>query len=335
MPGMSPLEILVLLFSVHAIASPLVRRSAPVFDFDGDAPFTVDPNTLASSLTCPYGNPTSSSPPVLLVHGTATTGAESWGDGYVPALKADGYTACYVTIPNRSMGDMQINAEYVAYNLHYISTLSGGLQTAVIAHSQGNPNTQWALQFWPSTRNVTRAFVALSADFSGIDVLGSDTLFHDICESGVCQAALWQQAAGSEYYKALHAANFRAQVPTTSIWTQVDGVVAPFSENAQLPGATVLSVQSLCPLRPTTHVTMTISSATYALALDALDNGGIANLSRVKKNRFSICLRATAKGMRVSIASDLQKMLVELVNGFLLATPMLKSEPALAPYAQQ
>ncbi|EME86399.1 uncharacterized protein MYCFIDRAFT_84540 [Pseudocercospora fijiensis CIRAD86] len=332
---MSTLDILLLLFSVHALASPFVRRSTPVFDFDGDAPFTVNPNTLASSLTCPYGNPTSSSPPVLLVHGTATTGEESWGDGYVPALKADGYTACYVTIPNRSMGDMQVNAEYVAYNLHYISTLAGGLPAAVIGHSQGNPNTQWALQFWPSTRNVTRAFVALSADFSGIDILGSDTLLHDVCKTGVCQAALWQQAAGSEYYKALHAANFQTQVPTTSIWTEWDGVVAPFSENAELPGATVLSVQSLCRFRPTTHVTMTISSPAYALALDALNNGGIANLSRVKKHGFGICARLTAKGMRVSIASDLQKLLVNLVDGFLLATPMLKSEPALAPYAQR
>lgn len=42
-------------------------------------------------------------------------------------------------LANRSMGDMQVNAEYVAYNLHYLSYLSGGLPTAVVAHSQGNP----------------------------------------------------------------------------------------------------------------------------------------------------------------------------------------------------
>ena len=58
------------------------------------------------------------------------------------------------------MTDMQVASEYIAYNLHQISALSGGLQTAVIAHSQGNPDTQWALQFWPSTQSVTRAFVA-------------------------------------------------------------------------------------------------------------------------------------------------------------------------------
>lgn len=232
------------------------------------------------------------------------------------------------------MGDMQVNAEYVAYNLHYISQLSGGLQTAVISHSQGGPNTQWALQFWPSTRNVTRAFVALSPDFAGIDLLGSTSLLSDICEGGLCQASMWQQSAGSHYYDALHSHDFTAHVPTTSIWTQVsklipwpadkrtdvlqfDGVVVPASDNAQLPGSTVLSVQSLCPLRPTTHVTMTISSAAYALALDALNNDGVASLSRVKKNMLSICLRITAKGMQVSVANDLQALLENLVKGFL------------------
>jgi len=99
------------------IASPITRRdAAPSFVFDGDAPFTVDVATLAASLTCPNGNPSSKSPAVLLVHGmcidlrelpsiqadiksgTSTTGAESWGQGYVPALAANGYTACYLTL---------------------------------------------------------------------------------------------------------------------------------------------------------------------------------------------------------------------------------------------
>ena len=96
---MSPLDLLVLLFSLQlTFASPIVEKRVPSFVFDGDAPFSVSPDDLAASLTCPYGNPTAASPPVLLVHGTATTGQESWGDGYVPALKANGFTACYITI---------------------------------------------------------------------------------------------------------------------------------------------------------------------------------------------------------------------------------------------
>lgn len=62
---------------------------------------------------------------------------------------------------------------------------------------------------------------------------------------------------------------------------------------------------------------MTISSAAYALALDALNNNGVASLSRVRKNMLSICLRITAKGMHVSLAKDLQSLLENLVKGIL------------------
>lgn len=203
-----------------ATASPVhTKRGAPDYSITGDAPFSVDANTLAAAITCPNGNPTSAAPPVLLIHGTGSTGAETWGEGYVPALQANGYTACYVTLPGRAMGDMQISSEYVAYGLHYISSISGGLKTAVISHSQGGPVTQWALQFWPSTRSVTRAFIPLSPDFAGIDILSSN--LSSICEGIKCQASIWQQREGSKLLEALHAHDFGALVPTTSIWTQV------------------------------------------------------------------------------------------------------------------
>ncbi|PPJ56173.1 hypothetical protein CBER1_09085 [Cercospora berteroae] len=322
---------LALLFSAVTFASPVAKRAAPSFVFPGDAPFSVPVQTLANALTCPNGNPTKDSPPVLLVHGTASTGEETWGRGYVPALKAKKYTACYITLPNRSMGDMQISAEYVAYNLHYLSSLSGGLKPAVIAHSQGSPNTQWALAYWPSTRNVARAFIALSPDFSGIELLNNDSLFDHICESELCQASLWQQGEGSNYYKALHAKDFRALVPTSAIWSQFDSVVAPFKKNAQLPGATVVSVQDRCLLRPVLHFTMTIDAAAFALALDALNNGGKVKVSRAS---WTTCFQTTAKGMNDNIGSTLQDYTNSLVDGLLLATPQLRAEPALLPYAQ-
>lgn len=87
-----------LCFAATALGSPIGPRSVPDFVFPGDAPFSVDAATLAAALTCPNGNPTASAPPVLLVHGTTSTGAETWGAGYVPALAANGYTACYVTL---------------------------------------------------------------------------------------------------------------------------------------------------------------------------------------------------------------------------------------------
>ncbi|KAK6389568.1 hypothetical protein LTR95_019702, partial [Oleoguttula sp. CCFEE 5521] len=161
------------LLSVATHGLPVLPRSAPNLASSGDAPFSVSQDTLAAALTCPNGNPTSSSPGVLLVHGTTSTGAETWAEGYVPALKANGYTACYVTLPNRAMGDMQVSSEYIAYNLKYLSLLANGAQVAVLSHSQGGPDTQWTLRFWPSARAVTRAFVPLSPDFTGVALLDS------------------------------------------------------------------------------------------------------------------------------------------------------------------
>ena len=311
---MSVIDLLFLIFSVHSLASPILRRS-PSFTFDGDAPYTVDIYRLAAALTCPNGNPTKSSPPVLLVHGTGSTGEETWGDGYVPALLAKGYTACYVTLPGRSMGDMQVSAEYVAYGLHMTSYLAGGAQTAVLSHSQGGPNTQWALRFWPSTRNVTRAFVALSPDFTGIDLL--DSKLSNICVGDLCQASIWQQSSGSHYYDAMHDDTFEELVPTTAIWSQFDGVVNPPQENAQLPSAMVLSVQDLCPGRLTNHIFMVIDRAGFALALDALNHGGKASLSRVRSDFLNTCLGIAGPDMKVSVATSLQSLFNDLVDGIM------------------
>lgn len=210
---------------------------------------------------------------------------------------------------------MQVSSQYVAYNLHQISSLSGGMQTAVISHSQGGPDTQWALRFWPSTRNITRAFIPLSPDFAGIELF--DSKLSDVCVGDLCQACLWQQSAGSNYYTAMHDDTFGTFVPTTSIWSQSDGVVMPAQNNAQLPSATVLSVQDLCPGRIVQHVFMTIDAAAYAIALDALNNGGTASISRVKKNSWSQCLHVAAPHMDISIAAAIGASIKDLIDGFL------------------
>lgn len=210
---------------------------------------------------------------------------------------------------------MQVSSEYVAYALHYISYLSGGIDTAVISHSQGGPDVQWALQFWPSTISVTKSFIALSPDFVGIDLLDSD--LSSFCVGDLCQASLWQQSAGSHYYDALHYENFAAQVPTTAIWSEFDGVVNPPQENAALPSATAISVQDLCPGRLTNHITMTTDAAGFALALDALNHHGTASLARVLPKVLTVCLEVNAKNMQVDLAAELQADFDDVLDGFM------------------
>lgn len=179
---------------------------------------------------------------------------------------------------------MQISAEYVAYSLHHLSSLSGGLPTAVVSHSQGGPLVQWALQFWPSTRNVTSAFVALSPDFAGIDYKHNMLILASgIFQDGVCHESLWQQGIGSKFYAALRSHDFKAQVPTTVVWTEQDEFVRPTTKNSQLPSAKVISVQEICPWHLTEHIGMVHNSLAFRVALDALRHSGTADPRRLGK----------------------------------------------------
>jgi hypothetical protein len=65
------------------------------------------------------------------------------------------------------MSDAQVNAENVAYDINYISTLCADNLLAVISWSQGGLNTQWALKYWPSTRAVVKDFIAINPVFHG------------------------------------------------------------------------------------------------------------------------------------------------------------------------
>ncbi|KAI9670541.1 MAG: hypothetical protein M1831_005761 [Alyxoria varia] len=323
------------------VASPIQLhvRQAQDFAFPGDPSYGVETAELSKVLKCPEGNPSSADDnPVLLVHGTGSTGEESWGSGYVPALKAKGFTPCYIDLPSRAMGDMQLSSSYVAYSLHALSHMTGGGKIPVIGHSQGNPNIQWALQFYPSTQDVTAMYVGLSPDLAGVGPEGLGTRFCDLGEGDVelCAASIWQQAAGSEYYEALERNGKNAKVPTTLIWSKGDEVVIPAEKNAQLPGATVIAVQDLCPLRFVGHLGMVTDAAGFALALDALSNDGQADLNRVRKeqNGFGVCGRFTAEGMDSTVPDTINGAIGAVVKGIILTTPKIEAEPPIREYAR-
>ena len=78
-----------------------------------------------------------------------------------------GYVIAWFTSPTRSLGDAQINAEYIAYNIKRLAQMSSTGKVFIIGHSQGNINIQWALAFWPSTTNYVSGFSSLAGDFHG------------------------------------------------------------------------------------------------------------------------------------------------------------------------
>jgi len=94
-------------------------------------------------------------------------------------------------------------------------------------------------------------------------------------------------------------------------------VVTPADDNAQLPSAKVISVQQLCPLRLTNHLTMTIDAAAFAIALDALKHDGAASIARVLPKALGTCLRVNAKGMQPDLVNQLKATFDDLINGLM------------------
>jgi len=78
-----------------------------------------------------------------------------------------GYDVAWFTSPTRSLGDAQVTAEYIAYNIKRLADMSATKKVFIIGHSQGNINIQWALAFWPSMRRYVTGFSSLAGDFHG------------------------------------------------------------------------------------------------------------------------------------------------------------------------
>lgn len=166
----------------------------------GDATYSQTCAALAQPIVCPTGftgakNGCADVPQaaltalsiVLLVHGTGSTGNESWAQGpYVALLpKRAAVDVCYTSLPYRSLGDAQVSAEYVAYAISSLAPKSKTGKVTAIGHSQGGGfNVQFALLYWPSTRKLVSncsssllarahsADIALSGDFKGTALTG-------------------------------------------------------------------------------------------------------------------------------------------------------------------
>ena len=78
-----------------------------------------------------------------------------------------GYDIAWFTSPTRSLGDAQVTAEYIAYNIKRLAQMSSTGKVFIVGHSQGNINIQWALAFWPSVRDYVTGFSSLAGDFHG------------------------------------------------------------------------------------------------------------------------------------------------------------------------
>ncbi|MGH8456698.1 MAG: esterase/lipase family protein, partial [Stenotrophobium sp.] len=176
--------------------------------FAGEPALQTSQAKLDAGLTCtPFTHP--DKPPVLLVHGTFTSGFEQYNWTYLPLLADRGYDVCEVTYPDRGLGDQQVSAEYVVNALRRIYAETGR-KVAMIGHSQGASMPRWALKWWPSARNAVDDFVQLAGPNHGttqgpqltalLSTFGLSNL-----PVGLLPAAIYQFDPGSNFVKAMNA----------------------------------------------------------------------------------------------------------------------------------
>lgn len=261
--------------------------------------------------------------PVLLVHGTSTTPEESWSWNYIESLPLQGFDVCWVRLPNRALSDQQESAEYVVYAIRLMHELAGGRKIDVIGHSQGGLLPRWALRWWPGLREIVDDFVPLAAPAHGAS--GAEMF----CPTS-CAPSVQQMKPDSRYLAALNTDETPGDVSYTSIYSQTDELVQPWT-SPPLDGGTNIMIQDVCPGRPVHHFGIVYDAVAYALVEDALTNEGGADPSRLPAD---ICLQQWMPG--VSDVDVIAGNMLGYGNAYtsFAAYPPSDEEPELKPYAR-
>ena len=251
----------------------------------GEPAYDVPESTLAAALTCPSGGFThTQKEPVLLVHGTFATPQENWGGNYALVLPQLGYDVCTVALPYRSLGDIQVAAEYVVYAVKYIYATTGQ-KVNILGHSQGPLEPRWAIKWWPSLQTEVDHLVMMASPNHGTVVADG---------SSGC-AACYQMKPGSNFLNALNAGDETpGPVSYVSLYSSTDELVEP-SSTAVIDGGDNILMQDVCPARVVEHAEFATDAAAFALVMDAFTHPGQgADPARIDK---SVCLQGTFPGV--------------------------------------
>lgn len=110
-------------------ATPVYPKAGP-----NDAPYSLTEAQLREVISIPPGFTYGKIPPVIFLPGTAGVAGQQFGANY-GKLFAQNKIAdpVYVNIPNNQLGDIQVNSEYAAYAINYISGISGGKNVSDIS----------------------------------------------------------------------------------------------------------------------------------------------------------------------------------------------------------
>jgi triacylglycerol lipase len=292
---------------------------------------TVPAPKLHAALTCDRSLAHARKDPVLLIHGTFADSAINWSWNYAKVLPTTGRRVCWIDLPDKAAGDIQVSAQYAVSAIRTMARRSHR-KVAIISHSQGGLEARWALRWWPSLRRLVSDAILLVPPNHG--AIYPDTA---CTQPGSCAAALYQMMSSSRFLAALdRGGDVIGKVPFTSIATRDDTIfVGPDQAALKPAGPTTRSfvLQDFCPGHVAQHNDLPFDGPAYQIVLDALNHAGPASAARL--HPATVCASDTMPGVsRVDAEARLTAYTATLVGLLGPTGPKAQREPAVAAYAR-
>jgi triacylglycerol esterase/lipase EstA (alpha/beta hydrolase family) len=317
--------------ALGALAAALVHGAVPTSadaasKHDTGPELSVSSAALVKSLACTAGDARKT--PVLLVPGTTVEPEENFGWNYVQAFLLEKRPFCTVTLPDRSMADIQVAAEYV---VNAIRTMHGhsGRKISIVGHSQGGMIGRWALKYWPDTRDMIDDLIGMAPSNHG-------TLLAEAMCRPDCAPAIWQQRTGAAFMKALNTGpETWPGISYTVVYSPTDGIIVPPESSKLTTGQgqiANIAVNQACPGHYTDHLSLgTYDPVAYALVADALSHPGPASLESFDR---PACHAVFQPGVNKEFFAVNGGRAFSAVAATILLTPHVPAEPQTAPYAR-
>jgi triacylglycerol lipase len=283
---------------------------------------------LGKALTCHGEINPGREPPILFLPGTGSDGSRVYALGK-GAFDALGRPVCVVAFPHRTTADVQVSVQYLVYAIRRTFRMAGRA-VALAGVSQGGLLARIALTYWPSVRTRVSDVVSVAAPHHGSTVgIGG------LCDERGCPPAVWQQAAGSRFLKALNSG--RDETPGPTSWTTVrsatDGLVQPQTGPAPtsaLRGARNVLIQRVCPGRVTSHLGAAVDSVTIAVLADAIRYRGAAKPSRLPPD---VCSHPYGTGLDEQQTAFFLELGQQLLGQSVASVPRVRHEPRVRWWA--
>jgi pimeloyl-ACP methyl ester carboxylesterase len=319
------------LFRVLPLATVLLLTLAAGADAAPKGPRLSTPQSVVREATICDGKLAGTDRnPVLLIHGTFADSEINWRWNYQKVLpEMRGETACTLDLPEVASGDAQLSTEYVVRAIRFMAERSER-RVAIISHSQGGLEARWALKWWPDLRRLVSDVVMFVPPNHG--AVFTDRFCSD---PGSCAAAMYQMRSDSNFLAVLNGGRHAfGRVAMTSIVTNDDAVFV-LPEQGLLGGSSRqiadVALQDLCPGHQAQHNDLPFDGPGYAIATDALDHPGPADLSRIDAG--AACADDTMPGVDRAYATSRLAGYSATLAGYLGPNgPKAEGEPPLAPY---